>query len=184
MDNRQRGDGDSRVSRHEQVRILVKLAEELENSRRLDESECVYEGAIALSERLGSENNMEVPVLITLYADMLYAQEKFAKAEMLYLKALDLRHKALGSENPAVAASLENLAHLYDTRCNYAEAEHYYYWSLKIRERLAGMDNPLAHETCTKLAWVYRAQGKDDLALEMETRAAKKKESGSKEPNR
>jgi two-component system, NarL family, response regulator DegU len=167
--------GEQKVSRHEPVCVLVKVAGEMEASRRLNEAECIYEGAIALCERLGNEHDPEVPNLLTLYADMLYSQEKFVKAESLYLKALELRHQSLGYEHSDVAASLENLANLYDTRSNYAEAEHYYYWSLKIREKLSGPNDPLAHDTCAKLAWVYRAQGKTDLANEMELRAGKKK---------
>jgi len=92
----------------------------------------------------------------------------------LYAKALDLRHQTLGYEHPDVATALENLANLFDTRSNYAEAEHYYFWSLKIREKIRP-DDPLTSDTCAKLAWVYRAQGKVDLAEEMEKRANKKK---------
>jgi tetratricopeptide (TPR) repeat protein len=133
------------------------------------------EGASALCEKVCEAGDDELPSLLTLYADMLYSREKFVIAESLYLRALDLRHQALGYEHINVAASLENLANLYDTRSNYAEAEHYYFWSLKIREKLSGPDSQLTNETCAKLAWVYRAQGKTDLAAEMDLRAGKKR---------
>jgi len=166
---------DHKVSKHDNVCTLVNLASELEQAERIDECEAVYEGAIALNERLNTEHDAGEALLITLFADMLYNHEKFVKAEELYLKALDLRHQALGYEHSDVASSLENLANLYDTRSNYAEAEHYYFWSLKIREKLSGPDDPLTHDTCSKLAWVYRAQGKTDLAAEMDLKAGRKK---------
>lgn len=174
IDKKQSKPKDAKVSRHESICTLAKLAQEMEESSRLNEAESVYEGAIALCERLGNANDPELPTLLTLYADMLYTQEKFFKAESLYVRALELRHQTLGQEHSAVASSLENLANLYDARSDYPEAERYYFWSLKIREKLSGPDDPLAHDTCAKLAWVYRAQGKNDLAAEMERRAAKK----------
>lgn len=169
------GEVQKKVSRHESVCRLLDLAREFEEASRFDDAEAAMEGAIALSERLSSEGDHEVATIITIYADMLYAQEKFVKAEKLYLRALELRHQALGYEHHDVALALENLANLYDTRSNYAEAEHYYYWSLKIREKLSGPNDPLTNETCAKLSWVYRAQGKSDLADEMDRRSGKKK---------
>ncbi len=162
-------------SRHEHVSKLLNIARTFEAEERIDDAESVWEGIIALAEKLGGPNDQELPGLITQFADMLYTQEKFVKAEKLYLQALDLRHQALGNEHSDVASSLENLANLYDTRSNYAEAEHYYFWSLKIREKVSGPDNPLTHDTCSKLAWVYRAQGKSELAEAMDQRAGKKK---------
>ena len=164
-----------RVSRHESVCRLLDIAREFEEQQRMDDAECMMEGAIALCERLSGNTDSEVATLVTIYADMLYTQEKFIKAERLYLRALELRHEKLGYEHKDVAASLDNLGNLYDTRSNYAEAEHYYYWSLKIREKVSAPGDPLTQDTCRKLAWVYRAQGKTDLAQEMDERAAAKK---------
>lgn len=161
------------VSEHDSVSRLLALAREKESQNALDDADALMDGAVALCEKLGGAQSQELPDLLTIQADMLYTQEKFIKAEKLYLKALDLRHQALGNEHHDVAASLENLANLYDTRNNYAEAEHYYFWSLKIREKLSGPNHPLTNETCTKLAWVYRAQGKTDLAKEMDERVSK-----------
>lgn len=172
--HRSTGEIGKRVSRHESVGRLVALANEFEETNRSDDADTMMEGAIALCERLGGEQDKELPNLLTLYADMLYQQEKFVRAEQLYLKVLELRHTLLGNEHADVAASLENLANLYDTRSNYAEAEHYYFWSLKIREKLGGPNDPLTNETCAKLAWVYRAQGKKDLAEQMDKRAGRK----------
>lgn len=165
---------DSHVSKHDAVSRLVSMAQEAEQNEKLDDCDVLMDGATALCEKLNNAEDLETASIITLHADMLYGQEKFQKAEKLYAKALDLRHQSLGYEHPDVAAALENLANLYDTRSNYAEAEHYYFWSLKIREKICPND-PLASDTCAKLAWVYRAQGKIDLAEEMEQRASKKK---------
>lgn len=163
----------AKVSEHDSVSRLLALAGEKEAKNELEDADALMDGAVALCEKLGGAQSQELPDLLTIQADMLYTQEKFIKAEKLYLKALDLRHQALGNEHHDVAASLENLANLYDTRSNYAEAEHYYFWSLKIREKLSGPNHPLTNETCTKLAWVYRAQGKTDLAKEMDERVSK-----------
>mgnify|MGYP003386078415 CR=1 FL=1 len=164
----------SGISKHKSVSALVKMSREFEDRGQHEESEILLEGAVALSEKLHGPQDPEVALLTSMQADLLYNQEKYVQAERLYLKALELRHQALGYEHADVAQSLENLANLYDTRSNYAEAEHYYYWSLKIREKIDGIDNKVTHETCSKLAWVYRAQGKLDLASEMEMRAGKK----------
>lgn len=164
-----------KLSKYPAVNKLVAMARKFEESEDFDEAEVLFEGAIALCEKLGGAHDPEVAGLVTMYADLLYNQEKFVPSERLYLRALELRHQALGYEHADVAQSLENLAHLYDTRSDYAEAEHYYYWSLKIREKVDGPDNPLTNETCAKLAWIYRAQGKIELANQMAERAAKSK---------
>ncbi len=160
-----------KVSRQDPVCRLVHLARDLEKEARLEDAEAALEGAIALCEQLSGPADQEVATLVTMFADLLYAQEKFVRAERLYLRALELRHQELGYENKEVAACLEDLANLYDTRSNYAEAEHYYYWSYKIRKKICGPEDPLTEETCAKLAWVLRAQEKHDLANEIEKRS-------------
>ena len=164
-----------KVSKYEPVCRLVDIANELEGSKRSEDADAVLEAAAALAKKKGIDSQMDLSNLLTVTADMLYSHEKYINAEAFYLEALDLRHQSLGNEDPAVASSLENLANLYDTRSNYAEAEHYYFWSLKIREKVAGVDHKLTKDTCAKLAWVYRAQGKNELAEEMDKRAKTQK---------
>lgn len=166
------------AKRHYKNEVLGRLAEiadRLAELEQFEDADAVMDGACALC----ADQNLDKrdwADLVTKQADWLYEQEKFSKAETLYQKALELRHQVLGYEHQDVAASLENLANLYDTRSSYAEAEHYYFWSLKIREKL-GPNDPITSETCSKLAWVYRAQGKSDLADEMDMRSGKKKQS-------
>jgi hypothetical protein len=160
-----------KVSKYEPVCRLVNMANDMEASERSEDADALMEAAVALAKSKGIDSKVDLSNLLTATADMLYSHEDYINAESLYLEALDLRHQALGNEDAAVAASLENLANLYDTRSNYAEAEHYYFWSLKIREKVAGQYNRLTKETCAKLAWIYRAQGKNDLADEMDKRA-------------
>lgn len=162
----------NKQSKHQVLNRLLNLADRLESSGEHEDLDAVLDGAHALCEQQEIDKG-EYADLLTRQADILYEQENFNKAEKLYLKALDLRHNVLGHEHVDVAASLENLANLYDTRSSYAEAEHYYFWSLKIREKISGPEDPVTAETCSKLSWVLRAQGKLDLAEEMDKKAKK-----------
>lgn len=160
-------------TRHISLRHMVGICSELISQRRDAEAESALAAAVALAEKLAGAADPEYAALLTLQADFYYEREKFIQAEQLYLKALEIRHQVLGAEHLDVAKSLENLGNLYDTKSSYAEAEHYYFWSLKILEKTGGPESPLSKETCAKLAWVYRAQGKLDLARDMENRARK-----------
>lgn len=158
---------------HSVISLLLMMAASAEQEQNDLNAEALYFAALASAEKLLGGRSLDAATLATKLGDFYYERDNFARAEPLYMTALEIRHAGLGQENLDVAKSLENLANLYDNSCDYAQAERYYLWSLNIREKLKQPE--LTAETCLKVAWVCRAQGKIELAEQMEQRAGELK---------
>jgi len=147
------------------------LARALLNMGRYEDAEPLFQGALAIREKvLGPENPLVAQSLNNL-AELFRSQGRYPDAEPLHKRALAIYEQALGPEHPLVATSLNNLAATYQAQRRYGEAQPLYARALAIREKVLGPGHPDTAVALNNLAALYGDQGLYDKARPLYERA-------------
>lgn len=149
---------------------LLNLAMLREMELKYSEAESLYLGAIALLERAGNPNSLEIADALTRLGDVYFAQSKTQQAEPVYLRALEIRHKLLGPEHVSVASSIEKLGSLFEPG-EYPEVAAFFWKSFDVNGQSPKGSQLRSQASFHKLAWVYRAQKKYAEANRIEAQA-------------
>lgn len=111
------------------------------------------------------ENIPEYGSILSMKADVLREQQKYAEAEEAALKALAIEERAFGSEgNPEIAVTLNGLGSVYHDQNRYDLALKQYLRALDINQRTVGTKNPETAATYNNIGNVYQDAGDDENA--------------------
>lgn len=138
---------------------LSRVAKELHDAGKLQESIPLAEQSLALREKLLVPTHPDVARGLNDLAELYQDQGAFGKAEALQVRALAIREQVLGPMHPDVAQSLTNLAWVYGARGQIDKIEPLLLRSLTIREQALGPMHPDVAQSLNNLGLLYRAQG-------------------------
>ena len=127
---------------------------------KYNEAIALAEKALAIRQRILSNEHPDVAVSLDNLAFLYHAQGRYSEAETLYLQSLEMLKHLLGEEHPGVATSLNALALLYKDQGKYEKAENYNLQALEMRKRLLGEEHPSVATSLNNLAVLYGAQGR------------------------
>ena len=95
-------------------------------------------------------------------------------SEAVYHEVLDAERQAYGAGDPTVAATMNNLALLHMRMKKLKSAERLFKHSLSIKQHYFGAGHPSLVKGLLNYASLLRRLGRDDEAVQMESRAARK----------
>mgnify|MGYP001178068917 CR=1 FL=1 len=140
---------------------------------RYDKARPLLERALAVYHDAYGDGN-----LLTINARAMLASCQFHlgngdRAAGLYREALAQAQKSLGPDSMDTARILNELAYLYYHQGQLEQSRTFYEWAVASTERAAGENNPLLAACLKDYAQVLRRLGRNDRALEVESRAGK-----------
>lgn len=140
---------------------------------RYNEARPLIERALAVYHDAYGDGN-----LLTINARAMLASCEFHlgngdRAAGLYRDALAQAQKSLGPDSMDTARILNELAYLYYHQGQLEQSRTFYEWAVASTERAAGENNPLLAACLKDYAQVLRRLGRNDRALEVESRAGK-----------
>ncbi len=108
---------------------------------------------------------------MSVQAQSLSAQGKYAAAQPLSEKALEIRRRLLTDDNPDTANSYNDLAYELNAQGKYAAAQPLFEKALAIRRRLLTDDHPFTASSFNNVAYNLNAQGKYAAAVPLYEKA-------------
>jgi tetratricopeptide (TPR) repeat protein len=157
------------------TRSLLYLGYLYSNSERYKEAEQVYARVLLIKEKeLGSEHS-ELADILNGLGHVLNKMRQYAKAEKHFLSALDICEKNPGVNPYALATVLHNLGAVYFRGLGENEkAEAYFKRAIEIGKEVYGEDSEEIKETIGDYADLLRALGREDEAVQLESRMKKR----------
>lgn len=119
--------------------------------RRYDETESFLKRALAIREKVYSEEHPAVAATLRCLAGLYSKHHIWAKAEPLFNRSLAIREKIFGPDHPETAESLRSLGIFYTKQADYAQAEPFFKRSLTAMESAFG---PGHLEVASPLEWL------------------------------
>lgn len=114
--------------------VFNKLAHLYYQQNNFEKAEHVYEQALALYEKIYSEEDAALSGMMLNLAELYFSQKKYDKAAALYERALGVNRKNGGNENPLSDRCLMKLAWIYCNAERFEEAHKLYNRAKAIRE--------------------------------------------------
>lgn len=101
---------------------MIWLADLMVETKKFDEAERFYRGAIGIMESVYEDEHYEIANALTRLAALCANQARLAEAERLLLRAVAIKERFFGIENLEVAQLRNELAELYGLQSRHAEA--------------------------------------------------------------
>ncbi len=124
-----------------------KLSTYYQSHKELESAEILVKQAQELTEKRGTEGDLDLAVLLDGLGGSYTASGKLAMGEQFYKRSLQIREQILAPTHLAIASSCENLAKLYTQEGKAAQAEPLYRRALEISRKVLGEQKP---ETLTR----------------------------------
>ncbi len=148
---------------HDTVDTMNNLANALQSSNRMNESELLYRKIISIN-RNHEDRQEYLATNLTNLGNLLSEQENYTEAEQLLHEALEIRQRILGREHPRTAVTLNNLAQMLRRSGSAESAEPLLRESIEIRKITLGDDHPSVAIGINNLALALRDMGRFDEA--------------------
>lgn len=126
---------------------FAKLSAFYQSHRELESAEVLVKQAQEMTEKRGTEGDLELATLLDGLGSSYAAAGKVAYGEQFYKRSLQIREQILAPSHIAIASSCENLAKLYLQQGKAAQAEPLFRKSLDISRKVLGEQKP---ETLTR----------------------------------
>ena len=153
------------------VSMPSKLAQLLQTTNRLAETEPLMRRALEIDERSFGPDHPNVAIRLNNLAQLLQTTNRLAEAEPLMRRALEIDEQSFGPDHPNVAIDLNNLAILLQTSNRLAEAESLMQRVIKIFRYALGAEHPSVATALENYASLLRVIGKNPEAEKLEARA-------------
>jgi eukaryotic-like serine/threonine-protein kinase len=151
---------------HDTVDTMNNLANALQASNRINESELLYRKIISIN-RNHEDRQEYLATNLTNLGNLLSEQENYTEAEQLLNEALEIRQRILGREHPRTAVTLNNLAQMLRRSGSAESAEPLLRESIEIRKITLGEDHPSVAIGINNLALALRDMGRFDEAEQL-----------------
>ena len=148
---------------HDTVDTMNNLANALQSSNRIHESELLYRKIISIN-RNHEDRQEYLATNLTNLGNLLSEQQNYTEAEQLLHEALEIRQRILGREHPRTAVTLNNLAQMLRRSGSAESAEPLLRESIEIRKITLGDDHPSVAIGINNLALALRDMGRFDEA--------------------
>jgi tetratricopeptide (TPR) repeat protein len=126
---------------------FAKLSSFYQTHKELESAEILVKQAQVLTEKNGTEGDLDLAVLLDGLGGSYTAAGKLANGEQYYKRSLQIREQVLSPTHIAIASSCENLAKLYMQEGKAVQAEPLYRRALEISRKVLGEQKP---ETLTR----------------------------------
>jgi tetratricopeptide (TPR) repeat protein len=114
--------------------VFNKLAHLYYKQNNFERAEQVYEQALALYERLFTENDAALSGMLLNLAELYFSRQKYDRALPLYERALHINQKSESADSPTVERCLLKLAWLYCNSERFDDAQKIYNRARLVRE--------------------------------------------------
>jgi tetratricopeptide (TPR) repeat protein len=118
------------------------LALVLQMLGRIDETQQLYEQALAMNRQLYGEKHPNIALALNNLADLYLDSDELDKAEGMFQQALVMQRELFGEEHPEVALVMNNLAYVYYYRGDMPEAMEAMRTTVKLRKAALGDEHP------------------------------------------
>jgi CHAT domain-containing protein/Tfp pilus assembly protein PilF len=153
------------------VVLINNLGNVYKSQARYDDADAQYKRALAMAEKIGGPDNLQVALVLNNLTKVYEDQGRFDEVEAAGKRALAIREGKLGPNHPEVAASLNNLAHVYARQGRYAEADRMFQRAMEIWEKALGPKHPNLATALINVAAVYAEEERLDDAEALYKRA-------------
>ncbi len=120
---------------------LNMIAGLLQDMRRFEESEKLYNQALAISKAKLDPLDIENVTYLNNLAQLLVVQKKYEQAEPHYRRALEIREAHIGTQYKDLKASLENMSDVLVSLGKYAQVEAVFRRTLAVDEAQFGYNH-------------------------------------------
>ncbi len=118
------------------------LALVLQMLGRIDETQQLYEQALAMNRQLYGEKHPNIALALNNLADLYLDRDELDKAEEMYQQALVMQRELFGQEHPEVALVMNNLAYVYYYRGDMPEALDAMRTTVRLKKAVLGEEHP------------------------------------------
>jgi serine/threonine-protein kinase len=153
------------------ARLRMQVAHLKRQEGDYQESETLFQEAIAILRELDPAAREELTAALTMYGGLLTSLERKEDSLAAMAEALAIRRSLYGEIHPGVAASYNNLGTFYMRQGDQDEAERYLRLSLDLKRQLYGESNIRVGRSLANLAVVQHRRGQYREAEQLNSEA-------------
>jgi tetratricopeptide (TPR) repeat protein len=146
---------------------FVKLNTFYQTHKQFQDAESLFKKAEAETRKLGSNEDLELAVLLDGLGESFKSSNKIALSEQLYGQALAIREQALPPTHAAISMSCSHLAQLFALEGKYVQAEPLYARAVQINRKAFGPEKEQTLASMQDLADCQLRQNKAHEAEEL-----------------